>query len=57
MSAQIEYDERRTTWTRTCGCGASVSVTFTKLSSVKPPPFDGWAYDQHGFVLCPECSK
>ncbi len=58
MSAQIEHDEKMTTWTRTCrGCGASVSVTFTTLSSVKPPPFDGWTYYQHGLALCPKCSK
>ncbi len=54
MTVRSETNERVTVWTRTCGCGASESVTFIGVP-VEPPVFDGWTYDHRGFVLCPEC--
>ena len=56
MTVRIEHGESTTVWTRTCGCGASESVTFIGVPA-KPPVFDGWTYNHRGLVLCPKCTK
>ena len=56
MTVRSETNESITVWTRTCGCGASESVTCIGVPA-KPPVFDGWTYNHRGLVLCPECAK